>query len=81
MSEIKELSKAEQFYQKHLERTKLYNKTHPEVIKKSVYKYREKIKADPEKYSKYLEKQRGYARAKKERKNTTENAVTTEPSN
>jgi vacuolar-type H+-ATPase subunit H len=53
-----ELSKAEAFYQKHLQRLRDYNKAHAEVIRARARKQFQDIKADPEKYKVYLEKKR-----------------------
>ena len=51
-------SRAEQFYQRHLERLRNYNKEHAEVIRARAREQFKKIKNDPDKYKEYLEKKR-----------------------
>jgi hypothetical protein len=51
-------TKAEIFYERHLERLRNYNKEHADVIRARSRKQFQDIKADPEKYKEYLEKKR-----------------------
>jgi vacuolar-type H+-ATPase subunit H len=56
--EENKLSKAEIFYQRHLQRLRNYNKEHADVIRARARKQFQDIKADPEKYKVYLEKKK-----------------------
>ena len=56
--EENKLSKAEIFYQRHLQRLRNYNKEHSDVIRTRARKQFQDIKADPEKYKVYLEKKK-----------------------
>lgn len=53
-----EKSKAEIFYEKHLERVRNYNKANKEKMRERSKEYFKRIKADPEKYKLYLEQKR-----------------------
>lgn len=51
-------SKAEIFYERHLERVRKYNQVNKEKMRERSREYFKKIKADPEKYKIYLEQKR-----------------------
>ena len=58
-----ELSPAERFYRKHLERVKAYQKANPEKMREKCKKWNAKIKEEqPEKYQEILEQKRKYYR-------------------
>ena len=59
-----EKSKAELYYEKHLERVRKYNQANREKMRERSKEYFKKIKADPERYKGYLEQKR--ARYKEE---------------
>ncbi len=58
IEETSQLTKAEQFYARHLQRVRKYNQTHVEEIKERSKEYFQRLKADPERYRKYLEKRK-----------------------
>jgi shikimate kinase len=56
-----ELSPAERFYRKHLERVSTYQKANPEKMREKCKKWNAKLKEEqPEKYQEMLEKKRKY---------------------
>lgn len=62
-----ELTPAEKHYLKHKEAMKRYNTKNKEIVYEKNKQYLKKIKDDPEKYEKYLEKRRqAYHRRKLE---------------
>jgi vacuolar-type H+-ATPase subunit H len=66
-------SKAEVFYQRHLQRLRNYNKEHADIIRARARKQFQDIKADPEKYKEYLEKKRQQYYQKKHKEEKQEN--------
>jgi hypothetical protein len=56
-----ELTPAERFYRKHIERVSAYQKANPEKMREKCRKWNAKVKEeDPEKYEEILEKKRKY---------------------
>ena len=51
-------TKAEEFYKRHLERLRKYNKEHADVIRARSREQFKKIKEDPVKYKEYLDRKR-----------------------
>lgn len=66
------INAAVNFYKNHLNQMREYNKANAEVINKRSRDFFQKIKADPEKYAKYLEKKKEYYIRKKSKKTETE---------
>jgi vacuolar-type H+-ATPase subunit H len=56
--EVQQVNKAEQFYQRHLERLRKYNQDHADVIRARAREQFKKIKENPDKYKEYLDKKR-----------------------
>jgi predicted nucleotidyltransferase len=63
-----EPTQAEKMYERHLAYLRRYNATHKEMLKASAKRYYDTIKADPEKYAKYLERKREHARKYRDKK-------------
>jgi len=56
-----ELTPAERFYRKHIERVSVYQKANPEKMREKCKKWNAKVKEEnPEKYEEMLEKKRKY---------------------
>ena len=53
-----EKSKAELFYERHLERVRNYNKANADKLRERARDYFKQIKEDPNKYKIYLEQKR-----------------------
>ncbi len=58
--QIEELTPAERFYKKHLERVKAYQKANPQKMREKCKRHNAKLRENPEKYKEYLAKQKKY---------------------
>jgi adenine-specific DNA methylase len=55
-----ELTPAERFYKKHLERVKAYQKANPEKMREKCKRQNARLRENPEKYKEFLAKQKQY---------------------
>ena len=60
-----EKSKAEIYYARHLERLRRYNEANAEKLREKAREQFRRLKADPEKYTAYLEKKKMRYNARK----------------